>query len=108
MATYETEYSQFPQELIALHNFKNIDQTIVNLINNINSYRSRGEYAEAASLIDNNKELLSQYIVDATTFRTWEEEIYNAQKYAKQAQQVIYFDDEEPEYCIEEDVWLGV
>lgn len=108
MATYETEYSQFPQELIALHNFKNVDNTIAETINNINTLRSQGDYAEAASLIESNKKLLSQYIIDATTFRTWEEEIYNAQKYAKQAQQKIFFDDKEPEYCIEEDVWLGV
>lgn len=48
------------------------------------------------------------YIVDAITFRTWEEEIYNTQKYAKAQQQVIFFEDEEPEYCLEDDVWLGV
>lgn len=36
-----------------------------------------------------------------------EEEIYNTQKYAKQQQQSVYFEDEEPDYCEEEDVWLG-
>lgn len=107
MSQYENEFSSFPDKFITRHNFKNIDDTIANLINQINSYRSQGAYAEAANFIQNNPSL-SQYIVDAVTFRTWEEEIYNTQKYAKQQQQVIYFEDEEPEYCLENDVWLGV
>lgn len=107
MSQYENEFSSFPKHLITRHNFKNIDNTIANLINQINSYRSQGAYIEAANLIRNTPSL-SQYIVDAVTFRTWEEEIYNTQKYAKAQQQVIFFEDEEPEYCLEDDVWLGV
>ena len=61
---------------------------------------------EAASIIQENKDTLSQCIVDAITFRTWEEEIYNAQKYAKQQQQSIYFEPQEPD-CIQGDVWIG-
>ena len=108
MSQYENEFSAFPERLITRHNFKNIDDdTVAKLINQINSYRSQGSYAEAANLIQNNPSL-SQYIVDAVTFRTWEEEIYNTQKYAKQQQQSIFFEDEEPDYCLENDVWLGV
>lgn len=107
MSQYENEFSNFPKKLITRHNFKNVDDTVANLINKINSLRSKGAYAEAANYVQNNPSL-SQYVVDAVTFRTWEEEIYNAQKYAKESQQSVYFDDEEPEYCIEEDIWLGV
>ena len=39
--------------------------------------------------------MLSQYMIDAEVFRTWEDEIYNAQKYAKQLQQSIYFEENE-------------
>lgn len=107
MSQYENEFSNFPQQLIIKHNFKNIDDTIANLINQINMLRSQGAYTEAVNLIQHNPSL-SQYIVDAVTFRTWEEEIYNTQKYAKAQQQVIFFEDEEPEFCLEDDVWLGV
>ena len=109
MSQYENEFSNFPQQLITLHNFKNIDDTVGNLINKINSYRSQGAYTEAVNFIQNNPSL-SQYVVDAVTFRTWEEEIYNVQKYAKQQQQSIYFEEDELEvlaYVIEGDVWLG-
>ena len=107
MSQYENEFSNFPNQLIKRHNFKNIDDTIGKLINRINSLRSQGAYTEATNLIKNNPSL-SQYIIDAVIFRTWEEEIYNTQKYAKAQQQVIFFEDEEPEYCLENDVWLGV
>ena len=108
MSQYENEFSNFPYQKITKHNFKNVDAGIASTINEINDLRSQGKYIEAAQIIENNKNVLSQYLVDAITFRTWEEEIYNTQKYAKQAQQVIYFEDEEPDYCLENDVWLGV
>lgn len=108
MSQYENEFSNFPQKLITLHNFKNIDDNIANIINQINTLHSQGLYNQASRVIENNKDILVQYVVDAVIFRTWEEEIYNTQKYAKAQQQVIYFEDEEPEYCLENDVWLGV
>lgn len=106
MIEYENEFSRFPVEKITKHNFKNIDDTIAPLINKINSLRAQGYFGEATSIIQENKDTLSQCIVDAVTFRTWEEEIYNAQKYAKQQQQSIYFELQEPD-CIKGDVWIG-
>ena len=106
MSTYETEFSDFPNEKITRHHFKNVDDNIADVINQINELRSQGLYDQAARIIQNNQDILSQYVVDASTFRTWEEEIYNTQKYAKQQQQIVYFDEEEPD-CIEGDVWVG-
>ncbi|MDE7131253.1 MAG: hypothetical protein K2O65_05595 [Lachnospiraceae bacterium] len=108
MSQYENEFSSFPNQLITRHNFKNIDDDIASIINQINTLRSQGLYNQAARKIENNKDILAQYVVDAVTFRTWEEEISNTQKYAKAQQQVIFFEDMEPEYCLENDVWLGV
>lgn len=108
MSQYETEFSSFPQKLITLHHFKNVDDNIAGIINQIKTLQSQGLYNQAARIMDNNKDILFQYVVDAVTFRTWEEEIQNTQKYAKAQQQVIFFEDEEPEYCLEDDVWLGV
>lgn len=106
MATYENEYSNFPAQKITKHNFKDIDDSIAEIINEINDLRAKGLYNQAARIIQKNQDTLSQYIVDATTFRTWEEEIYNAQTYARQIQQSIYFDETEPD-CLEGDVWLA-
>lgn len=107
MSQYETEFSSFPQKLITLHHFKNIDDNVASVINQINTLRSQGLYTQAAVIMDNNKDIIKQYVVDAVTFRTIEEEIYNTQMYAKAQQQVIFFEDEEPEYCLENDVWIG-
>lgn len=108
MSQYENEFSNFPQKLITLHNFKNVDDNIASVINQINTLRSQGFYNQASRIVENNKDILAQYVVDAVTFRTLEEEIQNTQKYAKAQQQVIFFVDEEPEYCLEDDIWLGV
>lgn len=105
---YENEFSNFPQELITLHHFKDIDDNIADIINQINSLRSQGLYNQAAHIIDANKDVLSQYVIDAITFRTWEEEIYNTQRYARKVQQQIYFQEDEPDFCEEGDVWIGV
>lgn len=108
--TYENELSNFPTTKITKHDFKNVDNHIIaDTINEINSLRLQGKYADAAAAIQKAQEKginLSQYIVDASTFRTWEEEIYNTQKYAKQVQQSIHFDESEPD-CVEGDVWIA-
>ena len=103
---FETEYSNFPTQKIKRHNFKNVDDTIASVINEINTLRSQGLFNQADRLIKNNSDILSEYIADAVTFRTWEEEIYNTQIYAKQKQQCVYFDREEPD-ALYSDVWIG-
>ncbi|MBD5551913.1 MAG: hypothetical protein HDQ96_12200 [Lachnospiraceae bacterium] len=105
---FEREFSNFPSKKITLHNFKNVDDNIAPVINQINSLRSQGLYVKAAQIIQNNFDILSHYIVDAITFRTWEEEIYNTQIYARNKQQTIFFDEYEEDFDgIECDVWLG-
>ena len=108
MATYENEFSSFPSKKITKHEFKNIDDNIADIINQINALRAQGLYNQAARIIQQNIDVLSQYVVDATTFRTWEEEIYNTQTYARQKQQSIFFDEHEKDFDgIEGDVWVG-
>ena len=109
MSKYETEYSNFPTKKITKHNFLNVTDEIASIVNQINTLRSQGQYSQAAQLLQANKETLLQYIADAETFRTWEDEIYNAQKYAKQVQQSIYFEENEEDVdCLEGDVWIGL
>ncbi len=108
MAEYSREFSNFPSQKITKHNFKNVDDDIASVINQINSLRAQGLYNQATRIIQANSDVLGQYIVDAVTFRTWEEEIYNTQKYARQKQQSVYFDESEDDFDgIEGDVWLG-
>lgn len=108
MTEYSREFSSFPSKKITRHNFKNVDDNIAPIINQINNLRSQNLYNQAARIVQDNFDVLSHYIVDAITFRTWEEEIYNTQIYAKQKQQSIYFEESEDDFDgIEEDVWIG-
>lgn len=70
MANYENEFSNFPVQKITQHNFKNVDDSIADVINQINTLRSQGLYDQAAQIIRNHFDTLSHYVVDATTFRT--------------------------------------
>lgn len=109
MSKYDSEYSNFPAKKIIKHNFLNVTDEIAAIVNQINLLRSQKQYNQAAQILQENKETLSQYIADAETFRTWEDEIYNAQKYAKQVQQSIYFEENEEDVdCLEGDVWIGL
>lgn len=108
MAEYSREFSSFPSKKITRHSFKNVDDNIASIINQIKSLQLQGLYNQAARVVQDNFDVLSHYIVDAITFRTWEEEIYNTQKYARQVQQSIFFDEDEDDFDgIEGDVWVG-
>lgn len=108
MGKFEQEFSNFPVKKITRHYFKNIDDDIAPIVNEINALRAQGLYSQATNLIQENFNTISHYIVDAVTYRTWEEEIYNTQKYARQKQQSIFFDESEADFDgIEGDVWAG-
>lgn len=108
MLRYENEFSDFPNKKITRHNFKNIDDNVANIINTIKQLQLQGLYSQASRIIQDNFDVLSHYIVDAITFRTWEEEIYNTQIYARQKQQIIFFDEDDEDFDgIEGDVWVG-
>lgn len=108
MAEYSREFSSFPSKKITRHNFKNVDDNIAPVINQIKTLQLQGLYNQASRILQDNFDVLSHYIVDAIAFRTWEEEIFNTQKYARQVQQSIFFDETEEDFDgIEGDVWVG-
>lgn len=108
MSQYEHEYSSFPDKKITLHHFKNMDDDIAPIISQITSLRLQGQCAQAADIVKENQNILLPYIVDAITYNTWEEEIYNTQIYARQRKQAVHFDESEDDVdCIEGDIWVG-
>lgn len=90
MSDFEREFSSFPEKKITKHDFRNIDDDIAPVINQINELRLQRLYNQAARIIQNNFDILSHYIVDAITYRTWEEEIYNTQIYASKTTIYIF------------------
>lgn len=95
MAGYTQEYGDanglsFPDVYIDLPTFKDIDETAGDIINQIEEFRSSGNLESARKLMNDNSELLIDYLIDAKVVNTWVEHLRNTQIYAKQVQQNIY------------------
>lgn len=107
-ASYTHEYSNFPYSLINLHYFKDADDSVASLINEINSLKSRGLFELAAKKINEYKDILKQYnLGGAETINTIIEEIRNGEIMTIQKSQCVYFEPDEPEICCVDDAWVG-
>lgn len=106
-SSYTHEYSNFPYSIIKQHYFKDADDSVASLINEINGYKERGLYDLAAKTINEYKDILKQYSLGGSeTINTIEEEIRNGQIMTIQKSQCVFFDNE-PEICSVNDVWIG-
>lgn len=74
--------SSFPQELIAPGNHKDIDAAAGSLIAQYNQYMQNGNIAAAGKLYQDNKALLSLYMLDTSYINLLEEELYNTGLFA--------------------------
>lgn len=107
MANYTHEYSNYPDELIPLTNYQNVDDSIGGLINQINTLRNDGNYAAAAELINKYQDQLKKYNLDMSVINAIVEEVRNTQIKAKDAGQFLSYDDEEPANPWNGYVWIG-
>lgn len=74
--------SKYPTELIELGNHKDVDNSIVSLINQYNYYVKNNDTANASKIYNENKELLKPYILNTEYINFLEEEIYNTGLFA--------------------------
>ena len=108
MANYTHEYSLFPDQLLTRHNFKDADDSVANIINQIKILQANGEYSRAAEFIELNKETLGPYVLGSEYLNTIDEETRNLEIYAKAKKQQIFYQDDEPvDDTWKNDVWLG-
>ena len=107
MAKFTHEYSNFPDELITIVNYKNVNDTIGELINQINNYRKDGNYTAAQILIDDYASQLKQYNLDMEIINKIIEEIRNTQIKSKVAGQFLSIDEDEPDGVWDNFVWIG-
>lgn len=108
MARYTHNFgSQYPNNIISLTNYKNADNTIGTLLNQIKSAEERGDYAEAQSIIDANKNVLKQYVLDSSAINKYVEEIRNLEIFVKSNKQQVFYQRSEPyNYASVGDVWI--
>ena len=108
MASYTNEYSQFPRQLMTLHQFMDVTDHIADFVDRIKYLQSCGLYGQAAKLIEMNKDVLSKYFLSAEYLNFLDEETRNLEIMAKSKNQSIYYQDDNPfEYCLLNDVWIG-
>ena len=98
--------SSFPSQVMEQTNFKDVDDEVASIVNNVKAKRAAGSYVEAAKLIASNIGKLKQYFISATDINKIVEEIRNAQIFAIKKRKLIYLDKEEPLAEFEGDVWI--
>lgn len=74
--------SKFPSECISFGNHKDVDDTVVDLVNQYNTYIQTGDMVAAANFYTNNKIKLEPYVLNISYINRLEEEIYNTGLYA--------------------------
>lgn len=108
MASYTHEYSSFPDQILTRHQFRDADDSIANVINQIKILQSQGEYARAAEYISVHKAELGPYVLGSEYLNTIDEETRNVEIYAKAKKQQIFYQGAEPDNSsVVGDVWLG-
>ena len=111
MANITNEYSLFPNELLAAHNFRDVDDYVASQIQQVKALQAKGKYAEAAdlvkTLVDQYGNPLTDYIINAEYANAIDEETRNLEIYAMRSKQCIYYSSVEPQTAMVEDVWIG-
>lgn len=108
MAVMTHEYSNFPDQVYNLHHFENVANApsdVISVITEIKNLISEGSYSAAVALLENRKNILSPYWIDADNINAIEEEIRNLEIYAKSQKQAYYYQEDEPD-ATEGDVWI--
>lgn len=97
--------SQFPSALITPGTHKDVDDTVVSIVNQYNSYINSGDTSSAYELYEANKSILEPYSITMSYVNYLEEEIYNTGMLALSRHQVIQ-SDREPAYGDEGTYWV--
>lgn len=108
MSEITNEYSNFPSQLIQKHNFKDVDNSVAEIIKEIKDLQAQENFKEATEKINLHKEILKNYIIDASFINTLVEEIRNTQIYALRQCQNVFVCENIPSFYNNEDIWIGV
>lgn len=96
MASYTNEYSKLPQEILTLHKFKDVDNTVAPLVNQIKILQAQGAYDKVNEIIKEYPNL-QPYIFGAENWNALEEETRNLEIMTKSKKQQIFYQEDEPD-----------
>ena len=109
MADYTHDYSQFPSQILTRHNFRDVDDSIASIVNQIKLLQSQGKYSQAANYIETYKATLGPYVLSSEYMNLIDEETRNLEIYARAKKQQIYYQTTEPgSSSYVNDVWLSL
>ena len=106
MARYTNEYSKLPLQIMELHNYKDVNDSIAEVVNEIKELQSKGLYNQATRVIENNKDVLGKYVFSVEAFNAIEEETRNLEIMTLERKQSIYYNIE-PDDPVANDVWIS-
>lgn len=106
MARYTREYSKLPYQIYEPHDYKDVDDSIAGIVNEIKKLQSQGLFNQANRLVENNKDVLGRYVFSVEAFNAIEEETRNLEIMCKEKKQSIYYN-EQPIEPILNDVWIS-
>lgn len=105
---YTHELSTFPNAPINLPEFKDVDDTVKNLVEQIRQLRMSGDYTSAALLIKQNAATLRQYNFSAEDVNRIVEDVRNTQLYVQSKKQQLYYTANESDFVgTDQDIWIG-
>ena len=105
MASYTNEYSKLPFQIMERTYFKDVDDSVADLVNQIKTLQSNGEFNKVRTILGNNPEL-KKYVISSDYMNAIDEETRNLEILTKSRKQAIFYQSEEPE-GITADVWIG-
>lgn len=95
MIDYSREFgSQYPSALMHLGTHKDVDDSVIDLIQEYNSYIENGNMESAYQFYTYNKDILDPYLITMNYVNYLEEEVYNIGVMALSTNIVIQSDNE--------------
>lgn len=105
MASYTNEYSQLPFQIMQRTYFKDVDNSVAELVNQIKELQAKGEFNRVTQILRNNPSL-KRYVVSSDYLNAIDEETRNLEIMTKAKKQSIFYQTDEPD-CKVADVWIG-
>ena len=125
---YTNEYSSLPYKIMERHYYKDIDNSVANEVNQIKELQAQQQYDKVPRTTEVTKQTkstnlrtpqkglceilanrpdLKQYVMGSDGINAIDEETRNLEIFAMSKKQQIYYLDDEPEFAVEQDIWIG-
>ena len=105
MASYTNEYSQLPFQIMQRTYFKDVDNSVAELVNQIKELQAKGDFNRVTQILRNNP-TLKKYVISSDYLNAIDEETRNLEIMTKSKKQSIFYQTDEPD-CKVADVWIG-